>query len=72
MKNYETNIKYAIAVAIVLNVTACSSDYLETAPTNAIDDEQLLSSVENYGVFINGINQLMITQQGAFGQDIAE
>lgn len=61
-------LKYAIAVAIVLNVTACSSDYLETAPTNAIDDEQLLSSVENYGVFINGINQLMITQQGAFGQ----
>ena len=68
MKIMKQILKYTIVAAVVLHVTACSSDYLETKPTNAIDQEQLLSSVENYGVFINGINQLMITQQGAFGQ----
>lgn len=68
MKIMKQILKYAIAAAIVLNVTACSSDYLETAPTNAIDEDQLMSNVENYGAFVNGINQLMISQYGSYGQ----
>lgn len=65
MKNF---FRYTVALAIALAATACSSDYLETQPTDAIGDNQLVSDVANYGPFINGISQLMITQQGNYGQ----
>lgn len=61
-------LKYAFAAIIALAVMACSDDYLETEPTNALSDDQLIANVENYEPVINGISQLMITQQGAYGQ----
>lgn len=61
--------KYAAAlVAGALTMTACSDDYLETASSNALSDTTLASDVEYYGTYINGINLLMMYQQGAYGQ----
>ncbi len=61
--------KYFAALVLgAMMMTACSEDYLETGPTNALNKDQLASNVENYGTYINGINLLMVYQQGAFGQ----
>ena len=61
--------KYIAALVLgAMVMTACSEDYLETGPTNALNKTQLASNVENYGIYINGINLLMVYQQGAFGQ----
>lgn len=62
-------IKYFAALVLgAMMMTACSEDYLETGPTNALNKDQLASNVENYGTYINGINLLMVYQQGAYGQ----
>ena len=61
--------KYATALVVgLLIMTACSKDYLETGPSNAANDATLAEDVEAYALYINGINELMIYQQGAFGQ----
>lgn len=61
--------KYAAALAAgALAMTACSDDYLETEPSNTVLDETLSNDVEYYGTYINGINLLMMYQQGAYGQ----
>ena len=61
--------KYIAALVLgAMMMTACSKDYLETGPTNALNKTQLSSNVENYGIYINGINLLMVYQQGAYGQ----
>lgn len=61
--------KYFAALVLgAMVMTACSEDYLETSPTNALDAGQLTSNVENFGSYINGINLLMVYQQGAYGQ----
>ena len=61
--------KYFAALVLgAMVMTACSEDYLETSPTNALDAGQLTENVENFGAYINGINLLMVTQQGAYGQ----
>ena len=61
-------LKYTFAAAVALTAVGCADDYLDTEPTNAISDEQLIADVENYGPVINGISQLMITQQSYYGQ----
>lgn len=61
--------KYFAALVIgAMMMTACSEDYLETSPTNALDAGQLTENVEYFGTYINGINLLMVYQQGAYGQ----
>ncbi len=61
-------LKYTFALVISLAMVSCSEDYLETAPTSSIGEDQLVGSVENYGSAINGIAALMVTQQGYHGQ----
>ena len=61
--------KYFAALVLgAMMMTACSEDYLETSPTNAVTSEQITESVENFGIYMNGINMLMVAQQGAYGQ----
>ena len=61
--------KYFAALVLgAMMMTACSEDYLETSPTNSLDAGQLKESVENFESYINGINLLMVYQQGAYGQ----
>ncbi len=65
----KTLLKYTFVLASLLAGTSCSDDYLETAPAGSyIEDEQLDADVSGYGSVINGISQLMITQQGNYGQ----
>ncbi len=65
----KTLLKYTFVLAALAAGTSCSDDFLETAPAgSAIVDEQLIADVSGYGSVINGISQLMITQQGNYGQ----
>ncbi len=65
----KTLLKYTFVLASLLAGVSCSDDYLETNPAgSSIVDDQLVADVSGYGSVINGISQLMITQQGAYGQ----
>jgi len=61
-------LKYVGAFIAGVAMIACSEDYLDVKPTSAVDGETMTSDIENYGLYINGINQLMVTQQSTFGQ----
>ncbi len=64
----KTFLKYTFVLASLLAGASCSDDYLETKPASSIEESQLFADVSSYGSVINGISQLMITQQGAYGQ----
>ena len=61
-------VKYVVVLAAGVMATACSEDYLNTKPSYGLSDGDLQEDVENYAAVINGISQLMITQQGNYGQ----
>jgi hypothetical protein len=48
--------------AAVLGLTACGSDYLETAPQNAEGTSVMIESAENASLVVNGMCKAMTTQ----------
>lgn len=71
MKRY---IKGILSCAMVLSATAftaCSSDYLNTTPTESTEEGELLSTADNAYKALNGIAKAMTTQQAYFGQGFA-
>ena len=51
-------------VAMLTSVTACSSDYLDTAPQNKPGSETIFATTENAAMAVNGICLAMIQQYG--------
>jgi hypothetical protein len=51
-----------IGCAILLGLTACSSDYLNTSPESSVSNSTIVSSTENAKLAINGISRLMSKQ----------
>ncbi|MDE7154092.1 MAG: RagB/SusD family nutrient uptake outer membrane protein [Muribaculaceae bacterium] len=54
----------AAGVAMLASVSACSSDYLDTAPQNKPGSETIFASTENAAMAINGICLAMMQQYG--------
>lgn len=52
----------AVAVALIVTVTSCSKDYLDTAPTNSTGTDLVFSDVQNAKGAINGLSRLMKRQ----------
>jgi hypothetical protein len=52
----------------VMSLAACSSDFLETAPTSSIATTTVFSTTENIKMAINGIASQMYTQYSAWSQ----
>lgn len=59
--------KYITLLLIVLAITSCSSDYLNTSPTNKTKPGELYASTENAKAAINGMAKLMIRQYQSSG-----
>lgn len=71
MKKY---IKGIVGCAMLLSAatfTSCSSDYLETKPTESAEEGDFLSKADNQYKALNGIAKAMTTQQYYFGQGFA-
>ncbi len=71
MKKY---IKGIVGCAMLLSAatfTSCSSDYLETKPTESAEEGDFLSNADNQYKALNGIAKAMTTQQYYFGQGFA-
>ena len=65
MKNY---LYIIICIALTWNscvVTSCSSDYLDTAPSNAVSETLVGSSIESLYMAVNGIHRKMVSQDKA-------
>ena len=56
-----------IALAGVLTLGSCSSDYLDTAPTNKVDSDLVYATTKNAKMAINGIARLMTNQYESQG-----
>lgn len=53
---------------VTILVTSCSSDYLDTKPTNSLGSGSTFATTANAKAAINGIAQIMCTQQYSFSQ----
>lgn len=65
------NINYYIIGGLMtlgLTATSCSSDYLDTTPTASVGTVTTFQSTENVKLAINGIAEVMATQQYWWGQ----
>ncbi len=51
--------------------SSCSSDYLDTAPTNSVGTDDTFSTTANATKALNGIAKIMTTQQSYFGGGFA-
>jgi hypothetical protein len=47
---------------VVLSITACKKSYLQTAPTNQIDDSAVFTTTTNAMAALNGIHRSLYTQ----------
>ncbi len=71
MKKYIFNLMIGIACISMPSLTSCSSDYLETAPTESVNADDALASAENAYSALNGIARTMTCQQYAWTQGCA-
>jgi hypothetical protein len=55
-------------IAVASIASSCSSDYLNTNPTASIGTSTVFATTENAAMAINGICEVMTTQQYAFSQ----
>lgn len=56
------NIKYLSLVFLVFTISACSEDFLETKPTDAISAADALATEANMALIINGMHRAMYSQ----------
>ena len=52
-----------MAVAGVMSLSSCASDYLDTAPTDKIGDVEVVQTVNNLYAALNGIHREMVSQE---------
>ena len=71
MKRYISNIIAGLALVSAPALVSCSSDYLETAPTESVSTGDAVGNAENAYKALNGIARTMSTQQYAWSQGCA-
>lgn len=71
MKKYINKIIGSAMVVSAMTLSACSSDYLETKPTQSVEEEEAMATTKNAMSQLNGIAKMMTTQQAYFGQGFA-
>ncbi|WP_010252752.1 RagB/SusD family nutrient uptake outer membrane protein [Myroides injenensis] len=54
--------KKYLTIAVVVTLASCSSDYLDTTPTNKVSPETIFETTTNAKMAINGIAKLMTSQ----------
>ena len=71
MKRYISNVIVSLALVSAPILVSCSSDYLDTAPTESVSTGDAISNAENAYKALNGIAKTMSTQQYAWSQGCA-
>ncbi len=68
----KTIYKLFLGLCLMLSVTSCSDDFLETYPTNAVDTGAVFSTTESAWGALNGIHRLLYiryqSDQDSYGQ----
>ena len=57
-----SNIKYLSLIFIILTISSCAEDFLDTRPTDAISATDALASEANMALIINGMHRTMFSQ----------
>ncbi|WP_434502555.1 RagB/SusD family nutrient uptake outer membrane protein [Prevotella sp.] len=70
MKIYINKFFFAGLIAVA-SLSSCSSDYLNTNPTESVSYSDVISSTDNMKKALNGISKAMTTQQYAYSQGFA-
>ncbi len=60
--------KFLVGACIAASMTACSDDFLETAPTDSTSTVTVFSTTENVKMAVNGLSYLMKSQHVAYSQ----
>ncbi|MDV4101625.1 RagB/SusD family nutrient uptake outer membrane protein [Elizabethkingia anophelis] len=64
MKNIKFNIKtFALIFGTSVALASCNSDYLETSPTDNVNQEMALSTADNLKALVNGMHRNMYVRQ---------
>lgn len=63
---YNKILTIVAAAAMVLGLSSCGEDYLETAPSNAVSEVSINSSLENLYITLNGIHKEMVSQETGY------
>ena len=62
---------FFVGLFAVASLSSCSSDYLDTNPTESVSYSDVISSTDNMKKALNGIAKTMTTQQYYFGSGFA-
>ena len=71
MKRYINNVIVSLTLISAPLLVSCSSDYLDTAPTESVSTEDAVGNADNAYKALNGIAKTMSTQQYAWSQGCA-
>ncbi|MCL1663594.1 RagB/SusD family nutrient uptake outer membrane protein [Elizabethkingia ursingii] len=66
MKKIKFNIKtFILTVGISAGLASCNSDYLETSPTDNVNQDMALSTADNLKALVNGMHRNMYYRQNS-------
>lgn len=69
MKRYINKLFIGSLIVVTTIITSsCAGDYLDTAPTASVGSGTAFATTENAAMAVNGIAQIMCTQQASFSQ----
>ena len=72
MKNFINHILTGSLLTLSAVFTACSSDFLDTNPTDSVTDSYAISTTDNAYSALNGIAWSMVTQQSNYSSHCGE
>ena len=64
MKVKYLTLKLVLIFAIILGISSCEEDFLQTVPTDAVSTDIALGSVDNMMLAINGVHRAIYAQNG--------
>ncbi len=63
---YLKYIKTGLAMLGIIALTGCSDDFLETAPTSAVEEKAITNSLDNIYSALNGIHKEMVSRESEY------
>ena len=60
-------LRFILAFALILGLSSCEEEFLQTVPTDSVSNEIALGSTENMMLAMNGIHRAMYAQNGMVG-----
>jgi len=64
MKTRYKTLKFTFILVLILGLSSCSEDFLQTIPTDAVSTEIAMGSAENMMLAMNGVHRAMYAQNG--------